>query len=99
MSVLTEDALVEMILDWVKKNSSKAKSRAAEINSDTDLVATGLLDSFGFIDLIVHLEKNGGCRIDLTDAEPAEFAVVKGLCRIALKTAAANEDGNGQPHR
>lgn len=98
MNALTEDALVEMIADWVKENSSKAKSSGAEINGDTDLVATGLLDSFGFIDLIVHLEKNGGCRIDLNEAEPAEFAVVKGLCRIALKTA-ANEDGNGQPHR
>lgn len=99
MNALTEDAMVEMIVDWVKQNSSKAKSSGAEINGDTDLVATGLLDSFGFVDLIVHMEKNGGYRIDLTDADPAEFAVVKGLCRIALKTTAANEDGNGQPHR
>jgi acyl carrier protein len=81
----TERALVELAVDWVAAN--KLTAEAAEITEHTNLLESGLLDSFGFIELMLYLERQAGCRIDLTDVDPADFATVSGLCRIAsLKT-------------
>jgi len=70
---------------WVRQNGLKSDLAGLEVSADTDLMSSGLLDSFSFVDLIIHIETMGGCKVDLTDAEPGEFSVVKGLCRIALK--------------
>lgn len=99
MNPVTEDRLVDLLIGWVKQNSPKSQAAGLEINRDTDLIASGLLDSFGFVDLIVYLESHGGCKVDLSDADPSEFSVVKGLCRLALRDHRTPEDGDGQPHR
>jgi len=57
-------------------------------------MASGLLDSFGFIDLLLFIESQSGTKIDLMDVDPSQFVVVKGLCNIAL--ANSNND-LGQP--
>ncbi len=69
MSTLTERELIELVVGWVRQNGLKSDLAGLEVSADTDLMSSGLLDSF----------------MDLTDAEPSEFSVVKGLCRIALK--------------
>ncbi|MGB8523750.1 MAG: phosphopantetheine-binding protein [Candidatus Acidiferrales bacterium] len=85
MSALSERELVELAVGWVRQNGLKSDLADQEIGADTDLMSSGLLDSLGFVDLIVYIEIKGGCKIDLTNVEPAEFSVVKGLCRLALK--------------
>jgi acyl carrier protein len=82
----SESELIDLVIDWVKQNTlRKGTAGAVEITKDTDLFANGVLDSFGLVDLIVHIESKAGCTVDLTDADPNEFSVVKGLCRIASK--------------
>lgn len=98
MNALSEDRLVDLVVAWAKQNTRKGAAVGLRIDKDTDLIATGLLDSFGFVDLLVYLESEAGCRVDLIDADPSEFSVVKGLCRLALKNHRADEDGNGQLH-
>jgi len=49
-------------------------------------MAGGLLDSFGFVDLVLFIEQRTGIKIDLADADPSEFTVVKGLCKIVLSS-------------
>jgi D-alanine--poly(phosphoribitol) ligase subunit 2 len=80
----TESALVQAAINWVKANKLTNGANHVQITEDTNLFESGLLDSFGFVELILFLENQGGCKIDLTDVDPAEFSVVKGLCRIAL---------------
>lgn len=84
---MTETELVDRVIQWVRHNSTSGRSADVPITSDTDLLAAGLIDSLGFVDLITFIESHEGCRIDLTDADPSEFAIVKGLCRIALKNS------------
>ncbi|MBI3668706.1 MAG: acyl carrier protein [Acidobacteria bacterium] len=79
----SETRLIDLVIDWVRANK-RSGNGTADITPDTDLVASGLLDSFGFVDLIVYIESLDGCKIDLTEADPSEFTVVKGLCRMAL---------------
>jgi len=41
--------------------------------------------------LILYIESMDGYRIDLSDADPNEFAVIRGLCRIALRSLSTAE--------
>jgi acyl carrier protein len=82
----TESALVELVINWVKDNKLTNGASSAQITEDTNLLESGLLDSFGFIEMILFVEQQSRCKIDLTDVEPAEFCVVKGLCQIALRS-------------
>ncbi len=83
---MSEAHLVDLVINWVRSNHRPGNSPNGDISSDTDLIASGMLDSFGFIDLIVFIESRSGCRIDLTDVDPSEFCIVKGLCRITLRS-------------
>jgi acyl carrier protein len=78
----SESNLIDIVIAWVNQNKLKGKD-TFEVTENTDLFASGVLDSLGFVDLIVYLESHAGCTIDLTDADPTEFSVVKGLCQIA----------------
>lgn len=82
---MLETQLVDLVINWVRSNHRPGNSPNGDISPDTDLIASGMLDSFGFIDLIVFMESQSGCRIDLTDVDPHDFCIVKGLCRIALR--------------
>ena len=84
---MTQQQLQQLVIEWIKVN--KRISNHLEISADTELLGTGILDSFGFLDLIMHIESKSGLQIDLADADPSAFAVVRGLCNLALKSQAA----------
>jgi acyl carrier protein len=56
-----------------------------KISGDTDLIAAGLLDSLGIVDLFMFMEDLIGCKIDLTDVDLSEISVPTALCRVALR--------------
>jgi acyl carrier protein len=82
---ISEAELTERVVEWIRQNGQTTDSSGREIAPDTDLLASGLLDSLGFIDLIAFIEEQDGCRVDLTDVDPDDFSRVKGLCRLALR--------------
>ena len=84
---MSQEQLQQLVMEWIKAN--KRTSNHGEITPDTELLGTGILDSFGFLDLIMHIESQAGLQIDLADADPSEFAIVRGLCNLALKGQAA----------
>jgi acyl carrier protein len=84
---MSQEELQQAVIQWIQAN--KRTSNHVDISADTELLGTGILDSFSFLDLIVHIENKTGAQIDLADADPAEFAVVRGLCHLALKNQAA----------
>jgi acyl carrier protein len=45
-------------------------------SADTDLFESGLLDSLGFVDLLVHLEREFGTTIALDDLELDNFSSI-----------------------
>ncbi|MBV8900552.1 MAG: acyl carrier protein [Verrucomicrobia bacterium] len=77
--------IVDLAVRWVKQNMQTSGNRHVELTGDTDLMESGLLDSVGFVELIVFIESQTGCNIDLTDVDPSEFTTMDGLCRIALR--------------
>ena len=81
---IAEAELTTRVIEWVRTHKRRATSAAGEITLDTDLLATGLLDSLGLIELIGFIESHEGCGVDLSEADPDDFATVNGLCRLAL---------------
>ena len=92
MSPISEEKLIYSVIEWVRRNRRTPLSPCeAEINGETNLLSSGLIDSFGFVDLIVYIESMDGYRVDLSDADPNEFVVIRGLCRIALRSLSTAE--------
>jgi acyl carrier protein len=77
---MTQDQFVTLVGNWIQKN----KHENVRVTPDTELLGSGLLDSFDFLDLIVYIEGETGGKVDLAVADPAEFAVVRGLMRLTL---------------
>jgi acyl carrier protein len=100
---MTQDQFTELLTDWLRAN--KQFSANLQISPDTELLGTGLLDSFDFLDLIVHIETKIAAKIDLSVADPDQFSTVRGLWNLAMSaqgTGAAQrttESGNIQTAR
>jgi acyl carrier protein len=80
-----EIELDDLIIKWVRKNAQTNGNGQVEFTRHTNLMESGLLDSIGFVELIVFMEGQTRCNIDLTDVDPSEFTTVEGLSRIALR--------------
>ncbi len=78
---MNQDHFVEMFSDWFRAN--KQTSDTLQITADTELLGSGLLDSFDFLDLIVFIESKTGRKIDLSVADPNQFSLVRGLWSLA----------------
>jgi acyl carrier protein len=83
MKFLSENDLTDLIIKWIKQDRQTTGFGVLHITPDTDLIESGLLDSSGFIELILFLESHIDCQIDLTQVDPSEFAVIRNLSRIA----------------
>ena len=86
-SVLYEDALKERIRDLVEIRIPTHDSLAS-ITDDTDLLLAGVIDSFGYLELIEDIEKITGTPIDLDRIEETDMATIAGLARqaVAMRT-------------
>ena len=80
---LSEATLVADVIEWVREHRQPG-SPDEMISAETDPLGSGLLNSLGMVDLILFVERQHGCEVDLIDVDPNEFSVVKGLCRVAL---------------
>lgn len=72
------------MINWIRDYK---QTDGLKISPETNLIESGLLDSFAFVELILFIESLDGCQIDLSDVDPGEFTLVRGLCRIALKNS------------
>jgi acyl carrier protein len=78
---MNQDQFVELLASWFRAN--KQTSDGLKITADTELLGSGLVDSFDFLDLIVYIENKTGKKIDLSIADPNQFSRVTGLYQLA----------------
>jgi acyl carrier protein len=90
---MTQDQFLELLTKWVRSNKQTPDS--FQITPDTELLGSGLLDSFDFLDLIVHIETHTGNKIDLAVADPNEFSVVRGLWNLASSNGGSQSNPSG----
>jgi acyl carrier protein len=79
---MNQDQFVELLAEWFRAN--KQTSSDLKITADTELLGSGLLDSFDFLDVIVYVENKTGKKIDLSIADPNQFSLVSGLFQLAM---------------
>jgi acyl carrier protein len=79
---MNQDQFVELLANWFRAN--KQTSEGLKITADTELLGSGILDSFDFLDLIVYIETKTGKKIDLSVADPNQFSLVSGLFQLAM---------------
>ena len=81
-----KDDLLRATLEWVNENNLNRRNMTGKIEATTDLLATGVLDSVGFVQLLTFLEARLGYEIDLLEIDTQDFTTAQGLCRHALST-------------
>ena len=57
---------------------------------ETDLFETGVLDSLGFVELVLHLEQEFGVKITLEQVEIDNFRSVERIVTFLLNGSGAN---------
>jgi acyl carrier protein len=65
---MAEPHLRETVLALIAQRAARMGMSTADLTDDLDLLRSGLLDSLGFVDLIVDLEKRMGKEVDLIAA-------------------------------
>jgi acyl carrier protein len=56
------------------------------VTGSTSLVGSGLVDSMGFMNLLVTVEEHFGVEVDLDNSDPEEFTTVDGLTQAVLRS-------------
>jgi acyl carrier protein len=85
MTVSTEDVRV-LLRSCLERSMSPLGLVPDQLADDLDLRAQGLVDSLGFVELMVKLEEQLGFAIDLVDLDPALLTTVGPLCRHIAAT-------------
>ena len=70
-----------LILSCLESSLTDLGLASADVTDDFDIRASGLVDSLGFVQLIVNLEEQLGFGIDLADVDPEVVTVIGPLCR------------------
>ena len=58
------------------------------VGDDLDLLASGVIDSFGFLELVAAVEESLGIELDFDGLAAEELTVVGPFCRYAAAAAA-----------
>jgi acyl carrier protein len=78
-----ERELVQWILDYLEEEEKEFPDDVT-ITADTDLVATGALDSMGFVGLVTRFEDLAGTEVDFEKIDPEELTSVRSLIERCL---------------
>lgn len=70
----------DRILSFLSKLSTDTPPPAIDVH--TDLFATGILDSFGFVELVDFLEKETGQPVSEDDMDDPRFTTVAGMVEV-----------------
>ena len=52
------------------------------LNEETNLFESGLVDSYGFVELVSHIEGTGGIKFSNDEIMNAEFSSLKGFAEV-----------------
>jgi acyl carrier protein len=75
----------ERIISFLSKLDTENESPVIEV--DTDLFETGILDSFGFVELIGFLEQETGQSVTEAEMDDPRFTTVAGIVEVMSEKA------------
>jgi acyl carrier protein len=78
---MDSDAQARLMIEYLK--SKVLQNSSLEIEMDTPLVASGLIDSFALIDVLLELEKVTERRIPASRVNPKDLNTVRQMLQTA----------------
>ena len=88
--------IVDMLRSYIVEALLDNDDRGLEI--DTDLQTSGILDSFGTLELITAIEERWGVRIPPERVDAATFRSIRTIASLVEELTAAPEEGRAQGH-
>ena len=85
MTDLGYAALREIVLDVIAPKIARANLNRGDFKDDTDLLTSGILDSFDFLDMIAAVEDRAGIEVDLATMDDDSFTTLRGFVRSLVK--------------
>ena len=79
---MNEEQIREVLRELVSKRLGSQGTPVELDDDDASLVDLGVIDSFGFLELVAELEEKTGVYPDFSDADPDEFTSVNGLVKL-----------------
>lgn len=70
---MSDTALRQFVIDWLDDNYHFGEAEKVIGSDDRSFLKNGVLDSLGFVKLILHLETALGVRIDRKGLTPETF--------------------------
>lgn len=80
-----DPAIRERVLAFLATVTRPGRSLET-LSDDQDLVAEGLMDSLGVIQIILHLEQEHGVSVRPDDVDPAALMTLGGILRLIERT-------------
>jgi acyl carrier protein len=84
---MDSDLQAQQMIDYLK--SKVLQKNTVEINVDTPLVTSGMVDSFALIDVLLELEKVTKKRIPASRVSPKDLNTVSEMLRTAHRLGTA----------
>jgi acyl carrier protein len=79
MNVLSLEQIRRAVLDALGRHLRLLGVKMDEVNSNFDLIGSGLLDSVSFVELLMHIEQALGNPIELAELDFTTLTTVDGL--------------------
>jgi acyl carrier protein len=86
---VSEANVHDFIVRLVKDNARRLigeEAEALEIDENVNLVGSGLIDSLGFMNLLMKVEDHFDLEVDLDDRDPADFTTLNGLVAAVVES-------------
>jgi acyl carrier protein len=83
MTFRSPEAIKLLILSIIERHESPTVDPAT-VSDEFNMLAEGLLDSLGFVELMAELERRLGIEIDLGDLDPDELTTLGPLARYIV---------------
>ena len=85
---VSADEIRSYILDRFRDQLDAKGLDPAQVPDDFDLLAEGVIDSFGILEIVMGMEERFGLTIDLENLNPEELTVIGPLSRfVATQTS------------
>lgn len=75
-------ALEQDLIEWVRQWSEG--EAVGEIEADTDLALSGVIDSMAFVGLVSYLEEETGASFDFATFDPAGVVSIQTIIKHAV---------------
>lgn len=81
------DDVRRFVVEYLSEMAQRFGVKDLNLDDDTHLLEIGVMDSIGFIELVLATEERFGLALDLDREDPAEFTTLAGFVRTVAGAA------------